>query len=436
MRLTRVRRPAVDYPARDLSYVTTRGGRARRHRFFRQMRGFLWPVILTVLIQATIYSYVITRSGRSDWHNIYAAIAALSLVPCFAALILNAFRRNEAPIVVSAVVSAALFSVAVSVLSALRIPVSYQGLAMCLPVTIVLAAYANLRVHREFEDYVAMAPFFRARELAVELGDVPVLSGPDADLDEVETLLIDPLEHHSPDWSAPLATCYLRGVEVIPWTRYLEEKRGRLDVASFETSHLAYRPGQLIYARCKRFFDICAVLITLPITVPVALLAALFIYSQDRGPVLFIQIRRGYSDRRFRMYKLRTMYLGTGGGSTGVKDRRIIPGCRLIRKLRIDELPQIINILRGDMSLIGPRPVAEYVARSSEVVEPKYALRSLVLPGITGWAQVATGYAGNTEEEIEKLSYDLYYIKHLSLDLDLLILFRTTKTVLFGIGAR
>ncbi|MCP8882623.1 sugar transferase [Devosia sp. XJ19-1] len=400
------------------------------------MRAFLGPVILAIVVQAVIYTYVITRPGRSDWHNITTAIAALSLVPCFAALILNAFRRNEAPIVVSSVVSAALFSVAVSVLSAMRVPLSYQALVSCLPVTIVLATYANLRVHREFEDHVALAPFSRDLELSVELGKIPILRGPDADLKDVETLLIDPLEHHSPEWSRLLATCYLRGVEVMPWTRYLEEKRGRLDVTSFETSHLAYRPGQLLYARLKRFFDLIAAVVTLPITVPLGLLTALYIQARDRGPVLYVQIRRGYGDRRFRMYKLRTMYQGAGGGSTGVKDNRIIPGCRLIRKLRLDELPQIINILQGDMSLIGPRPVAEYVSRSSEAVEPKYALRSLVLPGITGWAQVTTGYAGNTEEELEKLSYDLYYIKHLSLDLDLLILFKTIKTVMFGLGAR
>ena len=108
----------------------------------------------------------------------------------------------------------------------------------------------------------------------------------------------------------------------------------------------------------------------------------------------------------------------------------------MLRKLRLDELPQLFNILRGDMSLIGPRPVAEYVAKSSERVEPKYALRSLVLPGITGWAQVTSGYAATTEEEIEKLSYDLYYIKNLSFDLDLIVLFKTIRTVLFGSGAR
>src|SRR5690606_28806055 len=115
---------------------------------------------------------------------------------------------------------------------------------------------------------------------------------------------------------------------------------------------------------------------------------AIYIGLRDSFPVIFVQIRRGYGGRRFRMYKFRTMYRGSEGGATDIGDSRIIPGCNLIRKFRFDEIPQLFNILRGDMSLIGPRPVAEYVARSSALVEPKYELRSLVLPGITGWAQV------------------------------------------------
>src|SRR5690606_17507178 len=161
-----------------------------------------------------------------------------------------------------------------------------------------------------------------------------------------------------------------------------------------------------------------------------------YIFIRDGGPVLFIQHRKGFGGRVFRIYKFRTMYKGTGGGSTKAGDKRVIPGCRLIRKLRLDELPQLYNILIGDMSLIGPRPVAHYVAKESQRVEPKYALRTLILPGITGWAQVTSGYAATTQEEINKLAYDLYYLKHLSFDLDLQILFKTVKTVLFGTGAR
>lgn len=432
----RRRRTSARYPARDLSYVTTQGGRTRRHKYWREIRIFFWPVTITIGVQAVLYLAVMMRTGRDDWDNILAAIGALACVPVIAGAVLTAFRRHGTPIVSATVIGTGLFSVAVSVLSALRIPVSYQALATCLPVVIVLLAYANLRFHRTVNRKVALAPFARAATVAKKIEEVRILSGPADDLEDVEILLIDPLAHHSEKWSSLLAACYLGGIEVVPWMRYLEVKHGRLDVASFEIAHLVYSPSQLLYARCKRFLDISAVLVTLPITLLLSAAVALYIFLRDGGPVLFVQIRRGYGGRRFRLYKFRTMYKGTGGGATNAGDSRIIPGCTGIRHLRLDELPQLFNILRGEMSLIGPRPVAEYVSRSSEAVEPKYALRSLVLPGITGWAQVKSGYAGTTDEEIEKLSYDLYYIKHLSFDLDLLVLFKTVKTVLFGIGAR
>jgi UDP-GalNAc:undecaprenyl-phosphate GalNAc-1-phosphate transferase len=326
--------------------------------------------------------------------------------------------------------------VAVSVLSAFRIPVSYGGLAACLPIAVIVMAYANVSFQRASGGRVALADFPQAERIARELGKVPVLTDPEAKIPDIEVLLIDPREHHSTRWSPLLTACYLHDIEIMPWTSYREMRTGRLDVDTFEVSHLAYSPSQLIYARIKHVFDIIAVLLSLPVTLPIALLTAAYIFLLDGSPMIFVQVRRGYGGRRFRMYKFRTMYKGSEGGSTRVKDRRIMPGCRLIRKLRFDEIPQLYNILRGDMSLIGPRPVAEYVARDSSAVEPKYELRSLVLPGITGWAQVRSGYASTVEEELEKLSYDLYYIKHLSFDLDLLILFNTVRTVLFGTGAR
>src|SRR5690606_24639301 len=224
--------------------------------------------------------------------------------------------------------------------------------------------------------------------------------------------------------------------EIMPWTRFIEIRHGRVHVPAFELSDLAYTPSQLLYARAKRLLDVSFVLVTLPLTLPIAAFAASYIWLRDGGSVVFVQHRRGFGGRVFRMYKLRTMFKGTAGGSTIPGDARIIPGCHLLRKLRIDEIPQLYNILIGDMSLIGPRPVAEYVARSTARQEEKYFLRNLVLPGITGWAQVTSGYAATTEEELEKLAFDLYYIKHLSFDLDLQILFKTVKTVLFGTGAR
>jgi UDP-GalNAc:undecaprenyl-phosphate GalNAc-1-phosphate transferase len=295
-------------------------------------------------------------------------------------------------------------------------------------------AYANARFQRTIGASVALVNFPDAVRVSEELGGLGIIVDPSDDPPDIEMLLIDPDEHHSPVWSPLLANAYLRGIEIVPWTSFREVRSGRLDIDSFEVTHLSYSPSQLLYARTKRILDIAAVLVSLPVTVPIAALVALYIQIRDGSPVVFVQVRRGYGGRRFRMYKFRTMYRGAEGGSTDVGDTRIIPGCTLIRKLRFDEIPQLYNILRGDMSLIGPRPVAEYVARSSAAVEPKYELRSLVLPGITGWAQVHSGYASTVDEEIEKLSFDLYYIKHLSFDLDLQILFKTVKTVVFGAG--
>lgn len=424
------------YPVRDLSYIVAQGGRMRRNRYLRDLREFLWPTVLSVALQFSIYVFIIKRSGRDDWHYILMAAGAIALVPVASVAILAGLRRHGSAISTSIVIALGLFSVAVSLLSGIRIPVSYQAIAACLPVLLLTMAYANIKFQRTLRAHVALASFSQAQDVSQELGGVRVIRGEEDELRDVEILLIEPREHHSENWSTLLTTCYLRGIEIMPWTTYREIIMGRLDVSSFEISHLAYTPSQLLYARCKRMLDIFVVLLSLPVTVPVALGTALYIGLRDGFSLIFVQVRRGYGGRRFRMYKFRTMYKGSEGGSTVLGDDRIIPGCQLLRKLRFDEIPQLYNILRGDMSLIGPRPVAEYVARSSAMVEPKFELRSLVLPGITGWAQVRSGYAATTEEEIEKLSYDLYYIKHLSLDLDLLILFKTLRTVLFGMGAR
>jgi lipopolysaccharide/colanic/teichoic acid biosynthesis glycosyltransferase len=130
------------------------------------------------------------------------------------------------------------------------------------------------------------------------------------------------------------------------------------------------------------------------------------------------------------------MHQGSDGESTVLRDSRIFFGGRFLRRLRLDELPQLYNVLIGDMSVIGPRPVSDFVATQCEAVEPKFSQRFLVLPGITGWAQVNSGYASTLEEEMHKLSFDLYYVKHQSFDLDVQILFRTVTTLIFGSGAR
>lgn len=421
----------------DLSYLTELGATKRRHRIFRDITSFSGPVLFAIALQSIAYLAFYARTPP-NWSTAATVVAVLALVPIASAGTLSAFRRQEAPIIVATVIVAIFFSFAITSLSAIRVRVSFAGFAAALPLTMLIMAIGNLRFHQRLSARVALVAFEGDRIPLSLLGkaNVAVISDPTTDVTPFDTILIDPEKHHKPEWSALLARCYLAGVDIVPWTRFLEIRQGRVHVPTFDVSHLAYTPSQMLYARAKRILDVLAVIVTLPLTIPLAVLTAAYIYARDGGPVLFIQHRRGFAGRVFRMYKFRTMYSGTSGGSTESGDKRIIPGGRFLRKCRLDELPQLYNILIGDMSLIGPRPVAEYVARSSIKHEEKYALRNLVLPGITGWAQVTSGYAATTEEEIEKLAYDLYYVKHQSFDLDLQILFKTVRTVLFGTGAR
>ena len=166
---------------------------------------------------------------------------------------------------------------------------------------------------------------------------------------------------------------------------------------------------------------------------------ALVIKIETPGPVLFIQDRVGQGGKKFRILKLRSMTSGSEherSQFTTENDKRITRVGALIRRFRLDEIPQIFNILKGEMSLIGPRPEQpEFVRKFGEKI-PFYDYRHTVKPGITGWAQVSLGYVADEESTWNKLEYDLYYIKHQSFWLDILIVMKTIGTVLSGFGAR
>jgi len=194
------------------------------------------------------------------------------------------------------------------------------------------------------------------------------------------------------------------------------------------------------YPYVKRAMDLLLVAVSLPVTGPIMALTALAIRLESKGPVLFWQKRVGRGSETFWMAKFRSMQVGNEGEDESVfaseEDDRVTTVGRVIRKLRIDELPQFWNVVKGEMSLIGPRPeqvgLAEDFGDSLEL----YHTRHLVRPGITGWAQVLHGYAADEDETRRKLEHDLYYVKHRSVTLDLLITYLTFKTILTGFGAR
>jgi exopolysaccharide biosynthesis polyprenyl glycosylphosphotransferase len=191
------------------------------------------------------------------------------------------------------------------------------------------------------------------------------------------------------------------------------------------------------YHYLKRLFDVITSSIALIICVPLCVLVALFIWMKDGSPVFFRQERVGRDGRRFILFKFRTMRCSDEADEdiyTRKDDRRVTFAGRWLRKLRLDELPQLWNALKGDISLIGPRPEWSKCAERYEQTIPFYHFRHLVKPGITGWAQVNYPYGESDEDAVEKLKYDLYYIRHYSLKLDAMIVLKTLYTMLFGKG--
>jgi lipopolysaccharide/colanic/teichoic acid biosynthesis glycosyltransferase len=167
---------------------------------------------------------------------------------------------------------------------------------------------------------------------------------------------------------------------------------------------------------------------------------ALAVKLTSRGPVLYRQMRTGLGGRDFEMFKFRSMRLDaerqTGPVWANRNDRRCTALGQFMRRWSLDELPQLFNVLAGNMSLVGPRPEREFFVNKLETIIPYFAERFSVKPGITGWAQVSYGYGASVEDAIEKLNYDLFYIKNMSIFMDFIIVLKTIKIVLFGKGAR
>ena len=192
-----------------------------------------------------------------------------------------------------------------------------------------------------------------------------------------------------------------------------------------------------VQAQLKRTADLLVAALLLLLTAPFVLLAAMLIWLEDQGPIVYVQERSGWLGRPFRVFKLRTMRVqpvDTPALWTQPGDRRITRVGGWLRRVRLDELPQLWNVLNGEMSLIGPRPERPELEHELEQRIPHYRKRHWMRPGLSGWAQVCAPYASSIEDSDLKLSYDLYYLRHFSTWLDLVILFRTIKTVLKASG--
>jgi sugar transferase (PEP-CTERM system associated) len=240
-----------------------------------------------------------------------------------------------------------------------------------------------------------------------------------------------------------LLDCRLAGVEITDLARFFERVHGKVPIELLKVSWLIYGNGyRQGWARTlvKRTFDVASALSLLLLTLPVMALAAVAIRLESGAPVIYRQARVGYRGRTFTVFKFRSMSLDAERGGQArwavARDPRVTRVGRVIRRLRIDELPQLFNVLRGEMSFVGPRPERpEFVDMLTGQI-PFYAVRHSVKPGLTGWAQVRYSYGATVEQSVRKLEYDLYYVKNHTLALDVLILLETVRVVLLGEGAR
>lgn len=250
---------------------------------------------------------------------------------------------------------------------------------------------------------------------------------------------------HPPEWERLFAKAALKGIPVYHYRQISELETGQVRIDHLSENVLGSLIPNLPYMAMKRVFDVLVVIAALPVLVMLFAVIAILIKLDSKGPVLFIQDRVGFRGEVFRMIKFRTMHPREIGDDpdaqredamTKSDDQRITRLGRFLRKVRIDEIPQAWNILKGDMSWIGPRPEAISLSEWYENEIPFYSYRHIVRPGLTGWAQVNQGHVTDLGDVTAKLRYDFYYVKNISHWLDMLIALKTIRVVLGGLGAK
>lgn len=238
-----------------------------------------------------------------------------------------------------------------------------------------------------------------------------------------------------------LLKCRVKGIDVLDGNSFFEMLTGKLIVESINPSWLIFSNGfqkTIIQKFIKRTIDLILSFVMLIVLSPLILLMSIVIKIDSRGPILFSQERVGQDRKAYMVHKFRSMRTdaekNTGPVWAKENDDRITRVGHFIRKWRIDEIPQLWNVLIGEMSFVGPRPERDHFVKELEKIIPYYRERFSVKPGLTGWAQVCYSYGSSIEDAVEKLNYELFYIKNMSILIDLMIVARTVKTVIFGHG--
>ena len=346
-------------------------------------------------------------------------------------------------------VATASHAIVVVAIVLLRVPYDRSFLLAGYGMHLVWLYLTYFIVQRRSVVRIAVVPFGKNRELVniVDLENVewreirrPLLK----EAENCQAIVADFHAAMSPEWEAFLADAAVGGWVVYQVKQLSESLTGRVEIAHISENSFGSLMPARGYFHFKEMLDLLTALLALPLVLPVIAVVAVAIRLEGKGPVFFRQDRIGHGGRTINVLKFRTMlpYDQQEGSDerlramTGIADARVTQLGRVLRHSRVDELPQIWNILMGEMSWIGPRPEAQILSDYYTGLIPFYRYRHVVKPGISGWAQVNQGHVAEVDDVIRKLQYDFYYIKYFSPWLDFLILFRTVKTMLTGFGSR
>ncbi|TVV42224.1 sugar transferase [Thalassolituus sp. C2-1] len=397
------------------------------------------------LLVLSLTAYIILLINGVDMMSNKASLN--TLIACLIAYILSdIFLHNlgrfpgNRPLSYLFPIVASTLLIVITVIIFLRLDYSRSALLiMCILVPAVTYIKFRLLQHTHQGRY-AVIPFgFYEKLTNCNPTKFVILSEPVMPYDDINGIIADSNEQLPAEWQHFIAEQLSRDMPVTDSVTAYEAITGKSPLDHYgELATHDILPSQL-HLGMKRLLESILILVSTPFILPLIFLVAAMVKLESPGPAFFIQRRIGKGGREFNMYKIRSMRLDSeadGAKFAGENDPRITRIGRFIRKMRIDELPQFLNIIKGDMSLIGPRPEQAAFVKQFEQVIPLYNFRHIVRPGITGWAQVTHGYAADEDETREKLAHDFYYVKNLSIWLDIDIIFKTIKTMLTGFGAR
>ena len=407
-------------------------------RRFRLAGAFLFAAVLPWIVRGTMFQTLLSAGSLNALSGNLIAIA----IAFWIRYSVETFPGiRHANVILPTTLTAHAIVVAWFVMT--RFPYDRVALLIGFLVHLLWLYFAHFYGERRVQRCIAVVPFGSV-ERAFEIDSIlwKRLTRPQLDETRNCDAIVADFSADLPDeWEAFLAEAALAGRIVYQEKQLIESLTGRVELEKLSENNFGSLVPSRGYFYLKSLMDFLFAVLLLPVFIPFFAIIACVILLDSKGPVLFRQTRVGHAGQNIIVYKFRTMTTGDANcgresAITQAGDDRITPVGRVLRKLRMDELPQILNILKLEMSWIGPRPEAEVLSQWYTSELPFYRYRHVVKPGISGWAQVNQGHVAEIDEVRRKLQYDFYYIKYFSPWLDLLILARTIKTMLTGYGAK